>query len=200
MQVIIFIIMVALIVSIPIFKVNSIGNKYIVNISDLNNISDKVVILGAGIGEDGKPCDLLKDRIKTAMDVYLKGYSNKILITADNYGEEYNEVAAIKDWIIDNYSKIHGLEDAIVLDNNGFSTIDSIYRAKYIFNARSIIICTNEYHLQRAIYIARCLEIEVLGVKSDLRVYDRLKKYKIREVFAKIKDFYLANYIKNRMK
>ena len=70
--------------------------------------------------------------------------------------------------------------------------LDSINRAKNKFNIKSAIISTNRYHLPRAIFIARRFGIEAYGISSDMREYDRMKKYKRRERLAQIKDFFLC--------
>ena len=97
----------------------------------------------------------------------------------------------MKRWINKNYEDID--DDVILLDGLGLCTYDSMYRAKYIFNINRAIISTNRYHLARAIYVARRLGIEAYGIPSDLRAYDRMKKYKKREALAQIKDFLLVN-------
>ena len=175
-------------------KIKSYGKRYIISITDENINKKKLdvaIVLGAGIRPDGNPCDLLADRISTGAEVYIKDIANSVLLTGDNSGEHYNEVKAMKNWINKNYPEVRS-ED-ILLDDFGFSTFESIYRAKRDLNIKSAIICTNRYHLPRALYIARKLGIEAYGIPSDLRDYDRMKKYKKREILAQIKDFILAN-------
>lgn len=105
--------------------------------------------------------------------------------------ESYNEVLVMKRWIKKNYEEIDS--NVILLDGLGLCTYDSMYRARYVFNIDSAIISTNRYHLPRSIYIARRLGIKAYGISSDLRSYDRMKKYKRREILAQIKDFILVN-------
>ena len=87
-------------------------------------------------------------------------------------------------------------EKIIFMDHAGFSTYDTIYRAKEIFKVNKAVIVTNEYHLPRALYIARKLGIEAYGVKSDLREYQLMSTYKKRETLAKLKDFMYVNILK----
>ena len=77
----------------------------------------------------------------------------------------------------------------IFMDHAGFSSYDSIYRAKEIFGAKKILIVTQKYHLYRALYIADKLEIEAYGVGSDPRKYSGQALREIREIFARDKDF-----------
>lgn len=168
------------------------GEKYILEMKDLPIECDTVIVLGAGVRPDGKPCDILADRLDTGARVYLRRISKTILLTGDNSGEMYNELIVMKRWIMDNYTEVNVREKDLLIDNCGFCTYDSMYRAKNVFNIKKAIISTNRYHLPRAIYIARRLGIEAYGIASDKREYDMMKKYKRREILAQIKDFFLC--------
>lgn len=177
--------------------VRSYGKRYVLDITKIKRKCDSVIILGAGIRADGDPCDLLADRINTGVLVYLENKCETILLTGEDKDETYNEVLVMKRWIKKRYEGID--DDVILLDGLGLCTYDSMYRAKYIFNINRAIISTNRYHLARAIYIARRFGIEAYGIPSDLRQYDRMKKYKKREALAQIKDFFLVNLFKIKM-
>lgn len=168
------------------------GDKYILDLKDLPIDCDTVIILGAGVRSDGNPCDLLADRLDTGAKVYVRRMCKTILLTGDNSGESYNELAVMKNWIMKNYTEANVRREDLLIDNCGFCTYDSINRAKNKFNIKSAIISTNRYHLPRAIFIARRFGIEAYGISSDMREYDRMKKYKRRERLAQIKDFFLC--------
>ena len=84
------------------------------------------------------------------------------------------------------------------MDHAGFSTYESLYRAKDVFGAEKIIIVTQKYHLSRAVYIARKLGIEAYGVPSDKHFYPQIKQYKLRETLARCKDYLLVNILKTK--
>lgn len=159
--------------------------KYIINDNDskLDNI-DCIIVLGAGIWGD-KPSPMLEDRLKTAIDLYNKEISTKIIMSGDHGRNEYDEVNIMKDYAIE--SEIPS--ENIFMDHAGFSTYDSIYRAKKIFKANKVIIVTQKYHLYRALYIARSLGLEAYGVASDPRKYRGATYREIREILARNKDF-----------
>ena len=98
----------------------------------------------------------------------------------------------MKNWIMKNYTEANVRSEDLLIDNCGFCTYDSINRAKNKFNIKSAIISTNRYHLPRAIFIARRFGIEAYGIASDMREYDRMKRYRRRERLAQIKDFFLC--------
>jgi vancomycin permeability regulator SanA len=77
----------------------------------------------------------------------------------------------------------------VFMDHAGFSTYESIYRAKEIFGVKKMIIVTQDYHLYRALYIAERLGIEAYGVNADYREYWGQSKRDMREVLARCKDF-----------
>lgn len=192
MVVFIFLIIIAVVtVSITISIVSS-YKKYIYSIEDIPIGNDAIVVLGAGVKSDGVPSDILADRLETSLEVYKANLGKTFILSGDHGREEYNEVRAMKDYIMkDNID-----EKIIFMDHAGFSTYDTIYRAKEIFKVDKAVIVTNEYHLPRALYIARKLGIEAYGVKSDLREYQLMDSYKKREILAQLKDFIYINIVK----
>lgn len=185
------IIIVILTISITISVVNS-YKKYIYNIEDIPSGNDAIIVLGAGVRSDGTPSDILADRLETSLEVFKAGLGNTFVLSGDHGREEYNEVRAMKDYIMkDNID-----EKIIFMDHAGFSTYDTMYRAKEIFKVDKAVIVTNEYHLPRALYIARKLGIDAYGVKSDIRGYQLMDSYKKREILAQIKDFLYVNILK----
>jgi vancomycin permeability regulator SanA len=150
-------------------------------LSDINYI----IVLGAGLRSDGSPSDMLADRLSVGISLLEKFPDAMLILTGDNSGERYNEVAAMK-----KFATNHGVdEEKIIEDDCGFSTYESIYRAKNTFNVDKAIIVSQEYHLYRALYIARGLGIEAYGVESDYRTYQNQMKRELREILARFKDF-----------
>jgi vancomycin permeability regulator SanA len=119
------------------------------------------------------------------MEVYELGGSAKLLMTGDHGREDYDEVDVMKSFAVE-----AGVpSEDVFMDHAGFSTYESMYRAKEIFQARKVIIITQEYHLYRAIYIAEQLGMEAYGVAADYRAYYDQTKRDIREILARVKDF-----------
>lgn len=146
---------------------------------------DCIVVLGCLVKSDGNPSDMLNDRITRSIELYNLGASSKILMSGDHGSKEYDEVNTMK-----NVAKAAGVpSEDIFMDHAGFSTYESIYRAKEIFGAEKIIIVTQEYHLYRALYIAEKLGIEAYGVASDYRKYSGQAMRDLREIVARNKDF-----------
>ena len=161
-------------------------NKQIIKETDYTALSavDCIIILGAGIWED-KPSPILEDRLLEGIKLYQNSVSDKIIMSGDHGRREYDEVNIMK-----NYAIEKGIpSENIFMDHAGFSTYESIYRAKYIFEAKKVVIVTQEYHLYRALYIANQLGLEAYGVGADPRQYVGATYRELREILARDKDF-----------
>ena len=169
-------------------------NFYVVGIAKNKMIKDNdysllkdvdcILILGAGIWGD-KPSPMLQDRLDEGIKLYNEGIAPKIIMSGDHGREEYDEVNIMKEYAIE-----QGVpSEDIFMDHAGFSTYESIYRAKEIFDADNIVIVTQEYHLYRALYIAEKLDINAYGVNSDPRKYSGQTFRELREILARNKDF-----------
>ena len=146
---------------------------------------DCILILGCGVHSDGSPSDMLHDRLRRGVELYELGAAPKLLMSGDHGRKGYDEVDAMKHFAVD-----AGIDsDDVFMDHAGFSTYESMYRAKEIFQAKRIIIVTQEYHLYRAIYIAESLGMEAYGVSSDYRAYSGQFRMDVREILARVKDF-----------
>lgn len=146
---------------------------------------DCILVLGAGVRDDGTPTPMLYDRVLVGASLYTGDVP--LLMSGDHTGD-YNEVGAMRSLALE----LEVASEDIFLDHEGFSTYESLYRAKEKFGAKRIVIVSQGFHLYRALFIARELGIEAVGVPSDLRDYYLQTKYEIREVLARFKDLYVA--------
>ena len=162
----------------------SVNNK-IIKIEEIKeNDYDCILILGASIKEN-QPSPMLEDRLITGLNLYEEGISKKILVSGDHTSDDYDEVNVMKAYLMNK-----GIPSSdIFMDHKGISTYDSIYRTKKIFKAKKIIIVTQKYHLYRALYIAKSLGMDAVGVPADNKEYMDQSKRDLRELAARIKDF-----------
>lgn len=145
---------------------------------------DCILVLGCQVKDDGTPSDMLKDRLTRGIEVYNLGAAPRMLMSGDHGREEYDEVGTMKDYAVE-----AGVpSEVIFMDHAGFSTYESMYRAKGIFQADKVIVITQEYHLYRALYIAEQLGIEAYGVASDYHTYAGQGMRDFREILARCKD------------
>ena len=147
--------------------------------------ADCILILGAGVW-NGSPSPMLQERLDLGAELYRAGVSEKILVTGDNGRADYNEVQAMEDYLAEEQSVPR--ED-IVRDHAGFSTYESMYRAKEIFCVESAVVVTQRYHLFRAVYDASKLGIRAWGADAERTAFSGKEYREIRECAARVKDF-----------
>ena len=146
---------------------------------------DCILVLGCQVFGNGRPSAMLADRLDQGIALYHMGAAPRLLMSGDHAEDNYNEVGAMK-----RYAKEAGVPSShIFLDHAGFSTYESMYRAKEVFQANRLIVVTQSYHLYRAVYIARQLGLEAYGVACDARTYAEQESQNTRELFARCKDF-----------
>ena len=159
-------------------------NDYILTEEDLKNENfDCIMVLGAGLW-DGEPSPMLQERLDFGLKAYETGCTDKILMSGDHGREEYDEVNKMKDVAIENGV----LSDNIFMDHAGFSTYESMYRARDIFQVEKMVIVTQKYHLYRAVYDARKLGIDAYGFAAERLEYPITND--VREALARVKDFF----------
>lgn len=141
------------------------------------------IVLGAKVKADGVPSDILRDRLLTAIDLYDRGLVDKLLLSGDDGQVEYDEVNAMRLFVLD-----HGVvPEDVFLDHAGFDTYDSMVRAREVFGVSSAIIVTQDFHLPRALYLARSEGIDVQGIAADRQTYVGILRYRVREIPASVK-------------
>jgi SanA protein len=155
-----------------------------------------VLLLGARVYPNGRVSPIVQDRIATALAVYRAGMAHKILVSGDHGTRYYDEVNTIKKKLLE-----AGVpEEDIFLDHAGFNTYDSVYRARDVFAASSLVIVTQAFHLDRALYTANQLGVPAQGVAADRRRYRDARWYAVREFAANVVMFFKAAIFKPRPK
>ena len=150
---------------------------------------DCILVLGAGVRADGTPSHMLEDRLRGAVALYKAGVSDVLLLSGDNSGEDYDEVSAMVRYCLE-----HGVpENAIVRDDIGFSTSESVYNTVRTLGYRDILVVTQEYHLYRAMYMIKRMGADADGFATDYRAYSMQIKRDVREYVARCKDFLKVN-------
>ena len=146
---------------------------------------DCIMVLGCSVRPDGTPSGMLRDRLDKGIELYEDGVSDRLLMSGDHGRKNYDEVNRMKQYAID-----EGIPSGdIFMDHAGFSTYESMYRARDVFQAEKVIIVTQRYHLYRALYAAKQLGLDAYGVASDQRTYAGQKRRDVRELLARGKDF-----------
>ena len=115
---------------------------------------DCIMVLGCGVRDDGTPSMMLRNRLEEGIGLFRAGVSDRMLMSGDHGREDYDEVNLMKSYAVE-----AGVpSEAVFMDHAGFSTYESMYRARDIFQVRRIVIVTQNYHMYRALYIAQAWE------------------------------------------
>lgn len=146
---------------------------------------DAILVLGSGV-RGNSPSPILKERLETGISLYKNGIAPKIIMSGDHGKKYYDEVNIMKDYAI----KQDIPSEDIFMDHAGFSTYESMYRAGYIFGVKRMVVVSQEYHLYRAIYIAKRLNIDVIGANATKSIMSGHSARLTREIFAQNKDFF----------
>ncbi len=173
----------AFVVGINAYMVSYVSD-YLLTEEDLANEQfDCILVLGAGLW-DGEPSPMLQERIDFGVVAYNTGCAPKILMSGDHGSDDYDEPNKMKEVAIE-----QGVPaDNIFMDHAGFSTYESMYRARDIFEVEKMVIVTQDYHLYRAVYNARKLGIDAYGFEFHELNYPFYNN--MREYLARVKDFF----------
>lgn len=140
----------------------------------------------------GYPNLFFKYRIAAAVDLYQQGKIKHIIVSGDNSLKSYNEPREMLKALI-----ALGIPDsAITLDYAGFRTLDSVVRCKEVFGQSEIVIISQRFHVERALFIAKKYKMKAIGFAAQDPPDKYSIKTQIREYFAKTKaviDLYIIN-------
>lgn len=168
-----------------------IGERYEIDLNK-NVEVDAVIVLGARVYDSGDPSPILRDRLVIGAEAVDEGMSDRILLSGDHGSEDYDEVNSMREYV----ESLEISSEKVFMDHAGFSTYETMYRAKEIFQIESAIIVTQDYHLKRAVFNARMLGIEAYGIPSDRYAYAGSAYRETREKIARVKDFFYAAVFK----
>ena len=167
-------------------RVKSVGKKHLLTAEEAADLADVdcVLVLGCLVRSDGSLSSMLRDRLVRGVELYELGAAPKLLMSGDHGRKDYDEVNTMKAYAIG-----EGVPSSdVFMDHAGFSTYESMYRAKEVFAADKIIIVSQEYHLYRALYIADKLGLEAYGVAAEGDNYGGQTYREVREILARVKD------------
>ncbi len=135
---------------------------------------------------------VVRDRLEAAADCVKNGKAEKVLLSGDHGRKDYDEVNRMRIFM----QQVYGIDGGILfMDHAGFSTYETMYRAKAIFCVDNAVIATQGFHLARSVYIARKLGLDAVAYKApEIAPFSRRlhASWEIRECLARIKSFFLV--------
>ncbi|NLE73101.1 MAG: DUF218 domain-containing protein [Actinobacteria bacterium] len=149
------------------------------------------IVLGAQAYLDGTPSPMLADRLRTGIELYRLGRVKKLLLSGDHGRTTYDEVNTMKHFALE-----AGVpEEDVFLDHAGFSTYETMYRARDVFLVHDALVVTQDFHLDRAVATARALGLEAVGVEAPCTGYEPRRVLIGREWLARCKAWLELNVI-----
>ncbi len=143
------------------------------------------IVLGALVS-NGAPSGPLADRLNTGIALYKAGKVQKLLLSGDHGTTTYDEVNVMRTYCLD-----RGVADQdIFMDHAGFDTYETMYRARDVFKVTDCLVVTQDFHLPRAVYIARRLGLNATGVRTAPWTYGGEWRFSLREWPARVKAFF----------
>jgi len=159
--------------------------------NDIYTIPPRTAVLVLGSQTHGiRLSPVLRDRVDAAIYLREKGTAGKLLLSGDHGQKFYDEATAMKLYVLANAPYIP--EEDIFVDYAGFSTWESMYRARNVFEVNDLIVVTQKFHISRAVNMARSLGMDAVGygINQDRFRGRSLRSWRVREYFARVKAFY----------
>lgn len=169
-------------------------NDYIY--TELDDVPHKytVIVPGASVINNRSVSYVLRDRIEAGIDLLNNGNVEKFIVSGDHGQIEYDEVNTARKYIL----KMHDIDTSrIFMDHAGFSTYETMYRARDVFCIDECCIASQYFHLNRCVYIARSLGLDAVGyVAPEINTFRRKLKmrWELREYFARVKAFFSVKF------
>jgi SanA protein len=133
-------------------------------------------------------------RIDAAVEVWKSGKIKTLIVSGDNRSPYYNEPEKMKQALIER--GIPG--DRIVCDFAGLRTLDSVVRAKEVFGTSSLLVISQRFQNERAVYLAEANGMNAFGFNArDVETQAGLKT-RIREIGARVKMWLDVNFLNTR--
>lgn len=152
--------------------------------------TDAMIVLGAQLNSDGKPKEQLEWRLSAALDVYKVKRTPIVVTGAQGADEPRTEASAMREWLIE-----RGIpQEDIRMDETSMNTKENVENAmRYIPGVKDVLIVTSDYHLPRAMQVARDLGLNPSGIGSPIKQEYWWKNH-FRETLAWGK-YYLQKFI-----
>jgi SanA protein len=145
--------------------------------------ADVALVLGTTPRVAGRRNPFYEARLDAAADLFRSGVVRGLLVSGDNSRKAYDEPSCMKADLV-----ARGIpSEFITCDFAGFSTLDSIKRAGPVFGQERVILVSQRFHLERALFLAKSAELEADGYAAQDAPFSWQLRVRSREALARVK-------------
>lgn len=154
-------------------------------VADAAPAAEAVIVPGASVYRSGKLSPVLRQRMEGALRYLALHPGAKLVLSGHAIPGGYSETEAMREFALANSVPAADIQ----LDAKGRSTYVTLLNFRRSSPLRRILIVSQDYHLPRALYIARSMGFEASGlvVSEDAGT----GSIPSREYFTRLKDFFL---------
>lgn len=155
------------------------------NVDDIPQHKTGIVLGTSRNLKSGKPNTYFYHRMSAAAQIYHAGKVNFLILSGDNRTIYYNEPEQMRRELL----KYDISDTVLYLDYAGLRTLDSMIRSREVFGQDSIVVISQKFHNQRAVFVARINGIKAIGYNATDVLPGQGIRVQVREVFARVKVF-----------
>ncbi len=143
------------------------------------------LVLGTSKYAEGDVNRYYRARIQAAAELYHAGRIRAILVSGDASTRYYDETTTMQRDLIE----LGVPEDYILLDYAGVRTLDSVFRAKKVFGLDRVTVISQQFHCERALYLADAVGLTATGFCAEDASYSGFLLIRGRETLARVMAF-----------
>ena len=129
-----------------------------------------ILVLGSRINQNKKPAKITQERLDAALLLAKNNPQAKIIVSgAKGADEPVSEAFSMKNYLISH----HISADRIISEDKAGDTAENIAYSKKYFDGKTVIV-TSDFHLYRALYLAKQEGVKVEGFAAKTKANNLL--------------------------
>jgi vancomycin permeability regulator SanA len=160
------------------------SQKHLVENPEHASSADVILILGAPVPSNNTPGPIVEDRLQCGLALFGQKKAPRIVLSGRSQTNGASEVVAMEKWL----RARNVPAEAIALDEHAHRTIDSATNlSTFPFKPQRVLVCSQRFHLGRAVFLLKRKGFWVEGVVADGRIYRDRHKFAFRESLGRLR-------------
>lgn len=145
---------------------------------------DVALVLGTSkkVGPNS-PNPHFDNRLAAAAKLYSEGKVKRFIVSGHKESAYYSEPRDMRERLV----SLGVPTEAIKEDDAGDRTLDSVVRAKKHFGLKEIVIVSDDFHVARALFLARSAGLDAVALTGEPVAYEDSRRSRGREYLARVK-------------